>query len=393
MRASVWAGALTLLAVGAGTGVAGAAPAAPLPAYAPRDLGTLGGTTSEATGISGNTVVGNSFLKGDTSEHAFVYSLRTGHMTDIGTLGGDDSQAVAVRGVHVIGTSELPGGATHGFVYDLRTHHMTDLGTLGGTSSDATAISGENIVGTSSLAGDTTSHAFVYSLRTGHLTDLGTLTGSTGSSAGVDISGATVVGNSPVPDPAGGSTLHGFAVNLNTHHMTDVGTLGGTFARVYAVSGHTVVGQSRTGGGALDGFAYNVATHARTDLGPGLKVSPLVSGTTAVGGDSLLSFTYDLTTGATAMVGPGSGVTQAFGIDSHLVVGDVFAANAFAFVYRISDSAFTRLPALGGLNSTAAQANARGVVVGSAALPPPDPYTANGPFHAVAWLPRAQPVG
>jgi hypothetical protein len=65
----------------------------------------------------------------------------------------------------------------------------------------------------------------------------------------------------------------------------------------------------------------------------------------------------------------------------------MFAANSFAFAYWADTTAFTRLPSLGGLNSTAAAADSQGAGVGSAATLPPDPYRVNGPYHATLWLP------
>jgi probable HAF family extracellular repeat protein len=58
--------------------------------YTVTDLGTLGGTFSQAFGINNKeSVVGFSTLTGDTALHAFLW--RKGLMTDLGTLGGSDS--------------------------------------------------------------------------------------------------------------------------------------------------------------------------------------------------------------------------------------------------------------------------------------------------------------
>jgi len=62
------------------------------PSYRVIDLGTLGGTFSEAFGINNKgQVQGFSTLPRDTAVHAFVW--QNGVMTDLGTLGGPNSQA------------------------------------------------------------------------------------------------------------------------------------------------------------------------------------------------------------------------------------------------------------------------------------------------------------
>ncbi|MEU9448741.1 hypothetical protein [Streptomyces sp. NPDC048277] len=389
LRAWILAGA-GLLAVGAGPAYAAdtssAVPAAGSVQYTVQDLGTLGGTRSEATAIDGNTVVGSSLTSDDDAEHAFAYDLRRHTMTDLGTL-GDSSRATGVEGNYVVGESDLSAdGPAHGFAYNIRTHRLVDIGTLGGSTTTITGLDGDTVVGTSSLSGDVATHAFAYSLRTRTMTDLGSLAGPSGVSTAAAVSGAIVVGSSSLPNtPA--TTTHGFAYNLRTRTMTDVGTLGGSSSTANDISGSTVVGQSRTADNSLSGYAYDLRTGIRTDLGSHFLTAQLVSGNTVVGGDSLLSSSFDLTTHTTATIGSGRGVTEVKQITGDLMVGDNFAPNSFAFVARVNGD-FTYLASLGGLNSSAAQVNRHGVVAGSAALPPADPVTANGPFHAAVWVPH-----
>ncbi|MFE2146735.1 hypothetical protein ACFXA3_34280 [Streptomyces sp. NPDC059456] len=392
MRLRSWTlAAVGLLAAAAGpayaAGTSSAEPASGAVRYTVQDLGTLGGTRSKATAIDGGTVVGSSLTRGDAAEHAFAYDLRRHAMIDLGTL-GQSSRATAVQGDFIVGESDLAAdGPTHGFAYDVRTRRLRDIGTLGGSSTHVTGLDGDTVVGTSSLPGDVVTHAFAYSLRTRAMTDLGSLAGPSGHSAAAAVSGAVVVGSSSLPNmPA--ATTHGFAYDLRTNAMTDLGTLGGRSSTANDISGSTVVGQSRTAGNTLTGYAYDLRTGARTDLGSHLLTGQLISGSTVVGGDGMLASSFDLTTHTSTVIGSGRGVTEVKQISGNLIVGDNFAPNSFGFVTRVDNGEFTYLPSLGGLNSSATQANGKGVVAGSAALASGDPGTANGPFHAAVWVPH-----
>jgi probable HAF family extracellular repeat protein len=137
--------------------------------YSITDLGTLGSNTAVGYGINANAqIVGRSYLQQTVPAtgcgnrvvtcvahvfHAFRYSAGT--MTDLGTLGGTFSDARAVNSNgDVAGSSSLSGTAlnpTNAFLY--HNGHMTDLGTLGGGNSTAYGINslGE-VVGESSTA-------------------------------------------------------------------------------------------------------------------------------------------------------------------------------------------------------------------------------------------------
>ena len=230
-----------------------------------RDLGTLDGTNSAATGASadGSVIVGVSYISGDTAIQAFKYVGST--MTSLGTLGGTNSQAnsVSADGSVIVGFSDISGDtARHAFKYVGST--MTSLGTLGGTSSRALGVSadGSVIVGESQLAGDTASHAFKYVGST--MTSLGTLGGTSSRAFDVSADGGVIVGESEL---AGDTASHAFKYVGST--MTSLGTLGGTSSRALGVSadGRVIVGESQLAGDtASHAFAYANATDTMIDI-------------------------------------------------------------------------------------------------------------------------------
>jgi probable HAF family extracellular repeat protein len=103
------------------------------------DLGTLGGTQSEALGMNNLTqVVGWSYVASGV-EHAFLWT-KEGGMQDLGTLGGTTSRAYAINdNGQVVGSSATAAGQVHAFLWTAATG-MQDIGTPGGTRSQAFAI-------------------------------------------------------------------------------------------------------------------------------------------------------------------------------------------------------------------------------------------------------------
>jgi probable HAF family extracellular repeat protein len=92
------------------------------------DLGTLGGTFSEANSINDRgSVVGGSYTANDVATQAFIY--RHGRMTDLGTLGGQDSMATGINDEGaVVGSATTSAGALHGFID--QHGRMVDLNSL-----------------------------------------------------------------------------------------------------------------------------------------------------------------------------------------------------------------------------------------------------------------------
>jgi len=134
------------------------------------DLGGLGGPYADnvATGINSNgQVVGASYTAPDDNPygyHTILYS--NGTMQDLGTLGGTRSQALAINASsQITGDAYTTGDAAdHAFLYSDGAMH--NLGTLGGFNSYGIGINAsDQVVDDSYLAGDSAFHAFLYSLQ------------------------------------------------------------------------------------------------------------------------------------------------------------------------------------------------------------------------------------
>jgi probable HAF family extracellular repeat protein len=133
---------------------------------------------------------------GQGFEHAFLYSA--GRITDLGTLGGTNSQAIGINSFgDVVGGAQTAAGFQHAFLY----HNgvMSDLGTLGGRTSRAFGINDlGQVVGEAEVSPGGAVHAFLWSSSSG-MRDLGVLPNEGGSRA-IDINNrGQVVGTSGTP--------------------------------------------------------------------------------------------------------------------------------------------------------------------------------------------------
>jgi probable HAF family extracellular repeat protein len=140
------------------------------------DLGTLGGTQSEALQInSNNKVVGISDISGVVDEnfqfgHAFLYTGTpgsTGQMRDLGTLGGQYSAAISINtSGQITGCADTSGNRQDAMLYTGipgSGGSMSDLGVLpGANESKGESINDQgDVVGSCNYnAGDP--HAFIY---------------------------------------------------------------------------------------------------------------------------------------------------------------------------------------------------------------------------------------
>lgn len=227
------------------------------PSYGVTDLGTLGGASSVAMTIEDGPFPAlygySATASGD--EHAFAgnaWSLR-----DLGTLGGTRSEARAAFFGTVVGTSQVPGGAYHAFLLAGATP-MRDLGTLGGNESYATGINSTTVVGGSLLPGDAVTRAFTYDRAGSVMSELpASLGGANTVATGINASGQ-IVGYADLPGGAHHAFLYADGMTL------DLGSFGGNSEALAISASGTIVGRAAVGG---EQHAFRYAGGVMQDLG------------------------------------------------------------------------------------------------------------------------------
>ncbi|HEV7991675.1 MAG TPA: PKD domain-containing protein [Gemmatimonadaceae bacterium] len=126
-----------------------------------QDLGTLGGTFSQATDINdAGLVIGTSTVPNDPIVHWFTW-LFSGPMHDAQTLFGFTPSFLLINNAgEYAGTYPVAGGQSHAFIFTAT--GFLDLGTLGGQFSEVTGFNSANeVVGNSTTAGGAM-HAFLW---------------------------------------------------------------------------------------------------------------------------------------------------------------------------------------------------------------------------------------
>jgi len=316
-------------------------------------------------------------------------------IVDLGTLGGTGSEAIAIndRG-QIVGHSTTAAGQNRSFIW--QRGKMTDLGALAGGNVSATAMNnrGEVVGSESDVPNGFISHAFLW--RDGVLQDLGTLGGDSAVAWDINDRGQ-VVGESLTSD---GST-HAFIWDKGV--MTDLGTLGGQFSSALVINDRgEVAGWSDTAAGDRNGFVWERGR--LTDFGPSNSNSEAVfpvainkrgqvatyhdidfqgdRGWTGFWDGRTLSDIGDLDFGFTAVPAFPSYPNQALN-DRGQVVGTSAVASYFedgathAFLWQ--RGVMQDLGTLGGLHSSATAINNSGVVAGTSQTGDP------GNDHAFLW--------
>ena len=250
------------------------------------DLGTLGGTTSQAFGVraDGALVVGSS-LNASSQTQAFVYSVNAGFtggtMTALNFLaGGTAAEARAVNsGGLVVGYSRDAGSVEQAVTWT-GTNVALITNNLGGSGARAFGVSASgDVVGWARQATGGVQRAFV-SVGGGAMSALN-LSGINGNhdpsvghnarALGISPNGRFVVGEYEVDNGSGGIEVRGFVydqtVPTNSYEFSNggVGSSRGT-------NNTQAVGQIVNAGETLAGFSTHATTSA--DFFPALAGSP-----------------------------------------------------------------------------------------------------------------------
>jgi len=218
-------------------------------------VGTLGGSKSEARGISANgTVIVGVSRNANESDRAFRWSAATG-IQDLGTLGGDWIEAtdVSADGSVIVGWSYDSSGIYRAFKWTSTTG-MQDLGV--GDYSKATAVSEDGLA----ITVNVNSMAYRWT-ASGGLQNLGNLGGTSTEGSDISADGSVIGGfsNDSTGDPyafrwssTGGmiqiGTFYSFALGLSGNGSTVTGFETGS-AGLYRAFRWTQTG----------GFEFNIA--------------------------------------------------------------------------------------------------------------------------------------
>ncbi len=317
------------------------------------DLGTLGGTVSQAFDInSAREVVGRSASPNWSSWRAFLW--RDGQMEDIGTLGGDRAEAFDINEhSEIVGWSQIaPGQSLPRHAFRWVAGQMIDLEGLDPRySSQASGMNNNGWVVGESV--ETDRHAVVW--ENGRVIDLGTLR-SNGSgdslASGINDLG-DIVGSSQIDeDPERYD-----AFLWRDGQMYDLGKPPGTsHSHAYAINNAgQVVGYSPTGGFRFIGIYWDrfigmtllddllpPRTGWRTEWGWDINESGQISGTAYPLPDegTFFAFLMSPVYPTMEMAAPVPGTA---GVANTITVTDVTPGKKVYFLYSLHGGG-TRIP-------------------------------------------------
>jgi probable HAF family extracellular repeat protein len=259
------------------------------------DLGIPTGYNSiTANGVNDSDQVVGQFttpFKRTSIGHAFLW--QNGTFRDIGTLGGTSADATAINdSTQIVGNALTAAGQSDAFIW--QNGVMTDLGTLpGGFSSSAAAITSHGLIaGSSTTANFGPSHAVLF--QNGTVTDLGVPSGFANSGAAALNNNGVVVGTASVGSYRG--IQHAFITQNGA--ITDLNRLIPGTASNWVLNSATGINDS----GLIVGTGTNSGVQRAFLLTPTTATTEPAApiGLTATSGDRTVSLSWTGSVGATS---------------------------------------------------------------------------------------------
>jgi probable HAF family extracellular repeat protein len=212
------------------------------------DLGTLGGTSSQALGINNAGQIVGYAITSSNQQHAAYWANSSSPAIDLGTLGGTFGEAIAINpSGEMIGDATTSGDAHDDpAVWTNSSSGAINLGGLGGTNGGAQGINTSGQIVGYAYTTNNLQHAAFWNNRSGPAIDLGTLGGSSSVAFGINVSGQ-IVGDANTTS----NNSHAAYWPNSSSEPVDLGTLGGTLSDAYAVNNlGQIVGDAYTAGDA-----------------------------------------------------------------------------------------------------------------------------------------------
>jgi probable HAF family extracellular repeat protein len=239
------------------------------------NLGTLGGVDSYAAGINNlERVVGYSSFDASGLHNAFLWAPGgtdgvpgNVQMKDLGTLGGNSSEAYAInQGGQITGYAQT-GQNDHAFIYS--GGGLTDIGArLGGSLPNSYGLGindSGHVAGTAYNGSYSVAHAFFYN---------GTTAVDIGSLSGQGASGSAINNNDQIAGYSTTSAGVAHAFRFASGVLTDLGTLGGHWSYGNGINNNNViVGGSYIDAADLIYHAFVSAGNSLTDLNTNVNSS------------------------------------------------------------------------------------------------------------------------
>ena len=194
-----------------------------------QDLGTMGGISAYATGVSANgSVIVGGVKDTNGNYHAYRWT-KAGGVQDLGTMGGRSAtaSAVSINGSVIVGsyTNDDPKNFVDAKFHVYRWTQVggvQDIGTMGGISAQARGVSanGSVIVG---WFKDTNGniHAYRWTEANG-VKDLGTMGGKSAYANGVSADGTIIIGTFMLPN-GGGTHIYRWTQADGIQDLGDMG--------------------------------------------------------------------------------------------------------------------------------------------------------------------------